>query len=235
MELQTGNDSHENDVLEQDHPPVQDSLRPHHPPKGHHFRMNWRLASRLSVITFAILVIIVVMVIQQQRASVSIPGTDLGKRPAPNFQLTDQTGKQISLAQFRGKPVVLTFLFTHCPDICPLTAEHLHSTMLKMGHDAKNVGVLAVSVDPKRDDQAAALQFTQNHNMQDYWHFLIGTEQQLSPVWYEYSVYAQQQQMSVNHSSAIFVIDKQGNERAFIDQDFTPDQLASYLDSLVQE
>jgi protein SCO1/2 len=149
--------------------------------------------------------------------------------------LTDQSGQQISLAQFKGKPVVLTFLYTHCPDVCPLTAEHLHSTLLKMGNDAKNVGILAISTDPKGDDQAAAVEFTRNHNMQDYWHFLIGTHEQLSPVWSAYSVYAQQQQTTVNHSFAVYVIDKQGNMRAFIGQDFKPDQLAGYLDALVHE
>ncbi len=206
-------------------------------------RMNWRLASRLSVITFAILVIIVVTVIQQQRSAASsnsalpsgLQGTDLGKQSAPNFQLTDQSGQQVSLTQFKGKPVVLTFLFTHCPDVCPLTAERLHSTVLKMGNNAKNVAILAVSTDPQGDDQTAALQFTHDHNMQDYWHFLIGTHEQLSPVWSAYSVYAQQQQMTVNHTSGLFVIDKQGNQRAFIDQDFKPDELASYLGTLVHE
>jgi protein SCO1/2 len=207
-------------------------------------RMNWRLASRLSVITFAILVIIIVTVIQQQRSSASrdntalpsgLQGTDLGNQPAANFQLTDQSGQQIALAQFKGKPVVLTFLFTHCPDVCPLTAERLHSTVLKMGSDAKNVGILAVSTDPKGDDRAAAVKFTNDHNMQDYWHFLIGTHEQLSPVWSAYSVYAQQQQTTVSHTSGLFVIDKQGNQRAFIGQDFKPDELASYLGTLVDE
>jgi protein SCO1 len=206
--------------------------------------INWRLASRLSVITFAILVIIVVTVIQQQRSAASrsdttlpsgLAGTKLDSLPAPNFQLTDQSGKQISLAQFKGKPVVLTFMYTHCPDICPLTAEHLHSTMLKLGSDAKDVAILAVSTDPKRDDQAAAIKFTQEHNMQDYWHYLIGTNAQLSPIWSSYGVDAQQQQMMVSHSYAIFVIDKQGKERAFVDHNFSPDQLASYLETLVHD
>ena len=135
-------------------------------------RWNWRLASRLSVITFAILVIIVVTIVQQHSlngaAATQLTGTDLGKKPAPNFQLTDQTGQTISLSQFKGKPVVLTFLYTHCPDICPLTAEHLHSTMVQMGSDAQKVGVLAVSTDPQGDDQTAAQNFSQAHNMSDF-------------------------------------------------------------------
>jgi len=203
--------------------------------------MNWRLASRLSVITFAILVIVVVTVIQQHN-SVGIPngsslhGTDLAGAPAPNFRLTDQSGNQISLQQFKGKPVVLTFLYTHCPDVCPLTAERLHSTMLELGKDAHNVGVLAVSTDPKRDDLAAALHFSQQHQMTNYWHYLIGTQQQLSPVWSSYSIYAQAQQQNINHSMAIFVIDKQGRERVFLSSnDFTPAQLTADLQNLLKE
>jgi protein SCO1/2 len=252
MELQTGNNPQENDQLEQDRPPVgQESVLPHHPQGSRHLRVNWRLASRLSVITLVILVILIVTITPSANGIIgtaihsvigntsdttppaSLQATELDNRPAPNFHLTDQSGQPISLAQFKGKPVVLTFLYTHCPDVCPLTAEHLHSTLLKMGSDAKNVGILAVSTDPKRDDQAAAIKFTDEHNMQNYWHFLIGNHDQLSAVWHDYSVYAQQQQVTVNHSFAIYVIDKQGNSRAFIGQDFKPDDLAGYLETLV--
>jgi protein SCO1/2 len=203
--------------------------------------MNWRLASRLSVITLAILVVIVVTVIQQHNAAKvsngsGLQGTDLGGTPAPNFRLTDQFDNQISLQQFKGKPVVLTFLYTHCPDICPLTAERLHSTMLELGKDARNVGVLAITTDPKRDDVAAALHFSQQHQMTNYWHYLTGTDQQLSPIWVGYTIYAQAQQQNINHSMAIFVIDKQGRERVFLSSnDFTPAQLTTDLQILLKE
>ena len=253
MELQTDNNLQEKAVREQEHPPVQqESVLPHHPQRSRHLRMNWRLVSRLSVVTLAILVVLIVTMtplasgiittaIHSVLAGTSnttppanLPTTDLGNQPAPNFQLTDQDGKQISLVQFKGKPVVLTFLYTRCPDICPLTAEHLHSTLLKMGNDAKNVGILAVSVDPTGDTPAAVLQFTNAHNMQNYWHYLIGTQAQLAPVWQDYHVSAQSmQQMNVNHSFALYVIDKQGNEREFVGLDFKPDDLATYLKELV--
>ncbi len=210
--------------------------------------MNWRLASRLSVITLAILVVILVTVLQRNSATVApqvsssadsnssgLQGTDLGNKPAPNFQLTDQAGKSVSLAQFKGKPVVLTFLYTHCPDVCPLTAERLHSTMLKLGSQAQNVGILAVSTDPKRDTAEEAINFSKAHNMQNYWHFLIGKEQTLAPIWSEYSIYAQQQQQQVNHTMALYVIDKQGRERVFLSSDFTPDQMTKDLQILLQE
>ena len=215
--------------------------------------MNWRLASRLSVITLAALVVIIVAVLGTRAEGLTsnasnltpaanssgLQGTDLGGVPAPNFRLTDQFGRPVSLAQFKGKPVVLTFLYTHCPDQCPLTAEKLHAVMLSLGSDAQRVGVVAVSTDPKRDTTAAALNFSQVHRMQNYWHYLLGTESELSPVWSSYSVYAAPTPTStggsVAHTTAVYVIDKQGRERVFFGSDFTSAQLTKDLQILLKE
>jgi protein SCO1/2 len=210
--------------------------------------MNWRLASRLSVLTLALLVVLVVALFSLRNISAgqslaSNPatnvdgsqGTDLGGVPAPDFRLTDQFGKPVSLSQFRGKPIVLTFLYTHCPDVCPLVAEQLHRVMLDLGKDAQRVGVLAVSVEPKRDTVAAALAFSQVHHMTSYWHFLVGTEAQLSPVWTAYAIGAQQVTATVSmHTTALYVIDKQGRERTLLDQTFTPAQLTGILQTLLK-
>jgi protein SCO1/2 len=126
-------------------------------------------------------------------------------------------------------------MYTHCPDVCPLTAEHLHTTMLQLGNMAKDVAVVAVSTDPKRDDQTAALNFTNAHNMQDYWHYLIGTSKQLSAVWSGYNIYAQAQQTNVNHTMAVYVIDQQGKERTYFDTSFTPQQLTDTLKQLLNK
>src|SRR5207245_9916824 len=92
-----------------------------------------------------------------------LQGSHTGSVPAPNFSLIDQSGKQVSLSHFKGKPVVLTFLYTHCPDVCPLTAEKLHTVMQNLGSNAQNVAVLAVSLDPKGDTPASVLNFSQVH------------------------------------------------------------------------
>lgn len=213
--------------------------------------MNWRLASRLSVITLAVLVVLVVTLLQQHHATTTLPvtgntasnsvinasglqGTDLGSTPAPNFLLTDQYGKQVSLAQFKGKPVVLTFLYTNCPDQCPLTAEKLHATLQDLGSAASNVGILAVSTDPAHDTTSAALKFSLAHRMQDYWHYLVGTHDKLAPIWSAYSIYARPTQQTVDHSLGLYIIDKQGNERVFLANDFTPTQLAADLQALLK-
>jgi len=207
--------------------------------------MNWRLASRLSVIVMALLVVVFVIFLQdiEQRFSGSfaangqnanqtgLQGTNLGSTPAPDFRLTDQLGAPISLSQFKGKPVVLTFLYTHCKDLCPLTAEKLHVVMQNLGSDAQKVAVLAVSIDPKGDTTAAALAFSKAHRMEGYWHFLTGTFNALSPIWSNYDVYADTSDQSVNHSFALYVLDKQGRERIFLDDGFTPAVGASLLRS----
>jgi protein SCO1/2 len=211
--------------------------------------MNWRLASRLSVITLALLVVLIIALFSLRNGAggavnpnpatsqSGLQGTNLESVPAPNFQLKDQFGNPISLAQFKGKPVVLTFLYTHCPDVCPLTAEKLHATMLNLGKDAQRVAVLAVSMDPKGDTAAAAQNFSKVHKMIDYWHYLIGTHDQLAPVWASYSVDAQAATSSgsVSHSSAVYVIDKQGHERVLLDNDFSSSQLAADLKLLLGE
>ncbi len=211
--------------------------------------MSWRLASRLSVITLALLVVLVIAFfsLRNETGGVAnsnpatnqsnLQGTNLGSTAAPNFSLKDQFGNSISLLQFKGKPVVLTFLYTHCPDVCPLTAEKLHTTMLSLGNNAQQVVVLAVSMDPKGDTAAAAQNFSKVHKLGDYFHYLIGSHNELAPVWASYSVDAQAATSSgtVNHSSALYVIDKQGHERVLLDNGFSPSQLASDLKVLLAE
>jgi protein SCO1 len=211
--------------------------------------MSWRIASRLSVISLALLVVLVVALFSLRNntggASTTNPatstsnlqGTNLGGTPAPDFLLKDQFGNSISLAQFKGKPVVLTFLYTHCPDVCPLTADKIHATMQSLGSNAQHIAVLAVSMDPKGDTAAAAQHFANVHKLGNYFYYLIGTHNELAPVWASYSVDAQAATSSgtVNHSSAIYVIDKQGNERALFDNGFSSSQLASDLNILLRE
>ena len=211
--------------------------------------MSWRLASRLSVITMAFLVVLIVALVSLRSGlggspsssssttnTLGLQGTDLGSVPAPDFRLTDQFGQQVSLSQFKGKPVVVTFMYTHCPDVCPLIAEKLHTVMQGLGSDAQKVAILAVSVDPKGDTRTAAMSFSEQHKMTGYWHFLIGAQNQLSPVWTAYAIDAQRISASTStHTSALYVIDKEGRERVILDQDFTSAQMTSDLKTLLGE
>ena len=211
--------------------------------------MGWRLASRLSVVTLALLVVLVVAV-YSLRNNTSAPaattpsanqsglqGTDLDSTLAPDFRLKDQFGKQISLSQFRGSPTIVTFLYTHCPDVCPIVADKLHTTLQALGKDAPHVAVLAVSMDPKGDTVSAALNFSKVHKLVNSWHFLVGNLNQLAPVWSSYTVDAQAATSSgiVTHSTFVYLIDKEGRERVLLDNDFTVPQLTDDLKILLKE
>ena len=151
-----------------------------------------------------------------------------------DFKLTSIDMEPAPLSQFKGKPVVVTFMYTHCPDVCPLIAEKLHTVEQSLGSDAQKVAILAISVDPKGDTHTTAMTFSEQHKMTDYWHFLIGTQNQLSPVWTAYAIDAQRISASTStHTSALYVIDKTGHERVLLDQDFTTTQMTSDLKTLL--
>lgn len=71
--------------------------------------------------------------------------------PAPDFALTDHAGKPVTLASFRGHPVLLFFGYTHCPDICPLTLARLQRSVRALGRRGEDVRILLVTNDPARD------------------------------------------------------------------------------------
>jgi protein SCO1/2 len=172
-----------------------------------------------------------------------LAGTDLAGTPAPPFTLTDQDGQQVSLAQFRGKPVALTFLYTHCPDACPLIADELRQATDQLGADKARVAVLAVSTDPRHDDRVSAVSFTQTHGLQGRWHYLLGSPEQLAPVWRDYYIGVTPGSdmgsalgdNEITHSEAVYLIDKAGRERALMGLPFSARDLASNLRRLLAE
>ena len=205
--------------------------------------MNWRLASRLSVLVSVILVVIIIILVTRSPSNSEaavLQGTDLGGVSAPDFHLNDQFGNPVSLSQFRGHPVVLTFLYTHCPDTCPLIADKLHLTLTKLGSDSSKVGILAVSTDPQNDTTQSAYEFSQVHHLLDQWHFLLGDSATLAPIWSAYHIFSKpatptaSSPGAVDHTIAIYVIDKQGHERVFFSDDFDPNVLASDLQTLLK-
>ena len=186
------------------------------------------------------LVLLLLLLASACAAPATLKGTDLGKTPAPDFKLTDQTGKAMSLADFRGKVVVLTFLYTHCPDECPLIASKLATASGILGKTMNQTAFVAVSVDPTNDTPIAIAKFAQDHNLEGKLHYLTGTQDQLKPVWSAYSVYAAPSPTnvtfpSVSHSTRVIVIDRAGNQRANFDSDFDPNDLAFDVRALLSE
>lgn len=107
---------------------------------------------------------------------------------ATDFRLTDQQGRPYRLAEARGKVVVLTFLYTHCTDVCPFIAAKLKETDNLLGEDAAQVNLVAITTDPARDTQQVLAEYSQTFGLYDRWHFLFGPTDALRPVWKAYAV-----------------------------------------------
>ena len=134
-----------------------------------------------------------------------------GDVPAADFALRDQNGRLVRLSAQRGHLVFVTFLYTHCEDICPLIA-----TWLDDAARGRNVRVLAVSVDPDGDTPAAVRQFVRAHALGPEFHWLIGTRAQLAPVWQSYNILVEARSIDrVAHSAPVFLIDRSGRPRLF--------------------
>jgi len=166
-----------------------------------------------------------------------LAGTTLAASPAPDFTLQDGvTGRSLSLGSLRGKVVVLTFLYTQCPDSCPLTAQLLRTARERVGADGSRVTIVAVSTDPARDTPEAIRAFSAVHRLQADWHYLIGRREQLQPVWTAFGVRAESEPgRPVEHSDAIYLIDARGRERALFHTDEKLETVVESLRTLLAE
>jgi protein SCO1 len=136
----------------------------------------------------------------------------------PDFALRDQQGRLIRLSAQRGKVVVLTFLYTHCPDLCPLTAVHIDEAVDRLGPSRAGVTVLAVSVDPKGDTPAAVKAFVRSHRLGPEFHYLTGPRRTLARIWQQYDV----KSVKVggedpDHTLYVLLLDRGGKTRVLFD------------------
>ena len=142
--------------------------------------------------------------------------------PVRDFRLRDQDGKPASVHEYRGKVVVLTFMYSTCQDTCPVTAQTIRGALDQVGHD---VPVLAVSVDPTHDTPDTAERFLVKQSMSaGRMRFLLGTRAQLGPVWKAYGI--QPQGKGFEHTAYVAVLDKTGRQRVGFPVDHLTD---SYL------
>jgi protein SCO1 len=147
--------------------------------------------------------------------------------PPPDFALRDQHGQAVRLSRLHGKVVLLTFLYTHCPDVCPLTATHLNTALAQLGRARNNVRVLAVSVDPKGDTPGSVASFMRSHRLRPQFHYLTGAAATLRSVWQAYKVQAVPQgEAGVDHTLYTLLIDPRGKARVLFDVQATPSAIA---------
>ena len=141
---------------------------------------------------------------------------------APEFTLTDQNGKRVSMAEYRGKPVVVTYLYTHCKETCPIQAQMIRGALDDLGHD---IPALAISVDPFRDTRASAKAFNRKAKMTGRLRWVLGTRRQLQPLYRGFAI--QPQLRDSEHQAYITLVDRKGLQRVAVPINQTsPEDLA---------
>jgi protein SCO1 len=147
---------------------------------------------------------------------------------APAFRLRDQDGKPVSMSDYRGRTVVMTFVYSTCRDVCPATVQSIRGALDELGHD---VPVLAVSVDPRQDTRDRARRFLLQQRVTGRVRYVLGTRHELEPVWRGYGIAPQLG--SLEHSSYVVLVDGRGFQRiGFPHSELTPEGLASDLKRL---
>jgi protein SCO1/2 len=132
---------------------------------------------------------------------------------APDFTLTDQSGQPLSLSSLKGKVVAITFLDSHCKQLCPIEGDQLGQTQRSLG-TSNPMTLLVVSVAPATDTPDSERAFASAHHWSGDWHWLNGPPAQLATIWKQYSIAVQNAPDDVLHSSVLYLVDRDGFERA---------------------
>ena len=149
-------------------------------------------------------------------------------RLAPPIRLSNNRGQPVTLDQYRGKVVLVTFLYVHCPDVCPLIAANLHTTLEQLGPRASQVQLIAVSVDPHGDTPTAVARFLKEHELTGQMQYLIGSPDQLSRTWKAWNVGSNEEVNTpglVAHSALVYGISASGKLTTIYNADFKPSQI----------
>jgi protein SCO1/2 len=151
-------------------------------------------------------------------------------RPAPALALRNYLGQPVNIASYRGKAVLVTFLYTHCPDVCPLIASNLGVALRLMGpRVASKAQVIAVSVDPRGDNPRTVADFLARRGVAGRMQYLIGSAGQLGRVWQAWGVGSERDAANpklVNHSGLIYGITASGKQATIYAANFRPADVA---------
>ncbi|AYR26260.1 SCO family protein [Herbaspirillum rubrisubalbicans] len=167
----------------------------------------------------------------QSKPELKFNNTDVtGLDYAKDFALTDHNGQPRTLADFKGKVVVMFFGYTQCPDVCPTTMVEMSNVMKELGPDADRVQVLFVTVDPERDTQQVLAQYVPAFDKRFLG--LRGDLQQTEKVAKEFKVFYQKVpgkqpgSYAMDHTAGSYVFDPQGHIRLFVKHGQGPQTLA---------
>lgn len=140
-------------------------------------------------------------------------GVGLGAPVVAPFQLTDQEGRPVSERDVLGKPAVIFFGFTYCPEVCPTTLVSLSATLKQLGPEADKLGVFFVTVDPLRDTAATLKDYLQPFDPRI--RALTGPEDQIAAFAKPLGVYYARVKIegggyTMDHTATVFLLDAEG-------------------------
>jgi protein SCO1/2 len=149
--------------------------------------------------------------------------------PEPPLALRNYKGERVNIGQYRGKAVLVTFLYTKCPDVCPIIASNLGVSLSLMGPaKASRVQVIAVSVDPRGDTPKSVEVFLERHGVSGRMQYLIGSASELARVWKAWGVGSErdaQQPQLVNHSGLVYGVSASGKITTLYAANLTPQEI----------
>lgn len=148
---------------------------------------------------------------------------------APALALRNYLGQAVNIDAYRGKAVLVTFIYTHCPDVCPLITSNLRVAQNLMGSAvAARVQIIAVSVDPRGDTPKTVAAFLARHEMTGRMQYLTGTASQLARVWKAWGVGSERDAHNpelVEHSGLIYGITASGKRMTLYAANFRPSDI----------
>jgi len=143
-------------------------------------------------------------------------GRRVVKKAVPAFKLTDQDGKPFQFSSTRDKLVLVTFIFTTCPDVCPLLTAKLAAIQRAMEEKkTRDYALVSITTDPERDGTAVLKDYANRFKADlKHWSFLTGSRQELTKVWKVFGVNVTKTESGqVQHTSLTTLVDQQGNRR----------------------
>jgi protein SCO1/2 len=189
-----------------------------------------------------------------------LQGTVLDGDQASGFELRNQFDRPASLDGYTGDVVLVTFLYTYCPDLCPAVTGHLRTAHELLLDDATRVDFVAISVDPERDTVERAHEYSEQWGMLDSWDFLVGEPDELAPIWANYYLDPRQfewtrsevpspvgqspagadalrrqiaTQYEVGHSTPVYLLDKQRRMRVIFTPPLDPREIVHDIRALL--
>jgi protein SCO1/2 len=148
------------------------------------------------------------------------------------FQLTDQAGGSVTEKNLQGRPTLVFFGFTHCPDVCPTSLFEISEVLRAMGKDADRVNAYFISVDPERDSTAAMKDYLSSFD--PHLKGLTGAPADVAKVATEYRVYAKKVPLkdgdyTMDHTALVYLMDRDGKFVAPFNLKRTPEEAAADL------